>query len=75
MHRISQYLIIQHIHSSDLVRELCVCVLCLPQNLEKVFKHRDLKEKLQDTKLAQANLILQEAEERHKLEKERVRMV
>ncbi|KAK2892097.1 taxilin beta b [Channa argus] len=39
-------------------------------NLEKVFKHRDLKEKLLETKLTQANMILKEAEERHKLEKE-----
>ncbi|XP_037551476.1 taxilin beta b [Nematolebias whitei] len=39
-------------------------------NLEKVFKHRDLKEKLLETKLTQANLLLQEAEQKHKLEKE-----
>ncbi|XP_059209187.1 taxilin beta b [Centropristis striata] len=39
-------------------------------NLEKVFKHRDLKEKLLDTKLTQANMILKEVEEKHKLEKE-----
>ncbi|KAM8914412.1 taxilin beta b [Spinachia spinachia] len=39
-------------------------------NLEKVFKHRDLKEKLLDTKLTQANMILKETEEKHKLEKE-----
>ncbi|XP_054653627.1 taxilin beta b isoform X2 [Dunckerocampus dactyliophorus] len=39
-------------------------------NLEKVFKHRDLKEKLLDTKLTQANMLLKEAEEKHKLEKE-----
>ncbi|XP_068436319.1 taxilin beta b [Clinocottus analis] len=39
-------------------------------NLEKVFKHRDLKEKLLDTKLAQANMILKEMEEKHKLERE-----
>uniref|UniRef100_A0A8C3G8E8 Taxilin beta b n=1 Tax=Cyclopterus lumpus TaxID=8103 RepID=A0A8C3G8E8_CYCLU len=39
-------------------------------NLEKVFKHRDLKEKLLDTKLAQANMILKETEEKHKLERE-----
>jgi hypothetical protein len=45
----------------------------VPQNLEKVFKHRDLKEKLLETKLAQASMILKEAEERHRLEKERVR--
>ncbi|XP_026195226.1 taxilin beta b [Anabas testudineus] len=39
-------------------------------NLEKVFKHRDLKEKLLETKLTQANMILKETEEKHKLEKE-----
>nr|XP_057912776.1 taxilin beta b [Doryrhamphus excisus]XP_057912777.1 taxilin beta b [Doryrhamphus excisus] len=39
-------------------------------NLEKVFKHRDLKEKLLDTKLTQANMLLKEAQEKHKLEKE-----
>ncbi|XP_076013632.1 taxilin beta b [Genypterus blacodes] len=39
-------------------------------NLEKVFKHRDLKEKLLETKLAQANMILKEAEEKHKMERE-----
>ncbi|XP_077437787.1 taxilin beta b [Vanacampus margaritifer] len=39
-------------------------------NLEKVFKHRDLKEKLLDTKLTQANLLLKEAQEKHKLERE-----
>ncbi|XP_051942605.1 taxilin beta b [Hippocampus zosterae] len=39
-------------------------------NLEKVFKHRDLKEKLLDTKLSQANMLLKEAEEKHKLEKQ-----
>jgi len=39
-------------------------------NLDKVFKHRDLKEKLLETKLAQANMLLKEAEEKSKLEKE-----
>ncbi|XP_031703242.1 taxilin beta b [Anarrhichthys ocellatus] len=39
-------------------------------NLEKVFKHRDLKEKLLDTKLTQANMILKDTEDKHKLEKE-----
>ncbi|XP_073339984.1 taxilin beta b [Pagrus major] len=39
-------------------------------NLEKVFKHRDLKEKLLETKLTQANMLLKEAEEKHKLERE-----
>uniref|UniRef100_A0A671SNX1 Beta-taxilin-like n=2 Tax=Sinocyclocheilus anshuiensis TaxID=1608454 RepID=A0A671SNX1_9TELE len=39
-------------------------------NLEKVFKHRDLQQKLLETKLTKANMMLKEAEERHKLEKE-----
>ncbi|XP_034015694.1 taxilin beta b [Thalassophryne amazonica] len=39
-------------------------------NLEKVFKHRDLKEKLLETKLTHANMILKDAEDKHKLEKE-----
>ncbi|KAM6960703.1 taxilin beta b [Aplochiton taeniatus] len=39
-------------------------------NLEKVFKHRDLQQKLAETKLAQANLLLTNAEEKHKAEKE-----
>ncbi|XP_055361967.1 taxilin beta b isoform X2 [Betta splendens] len=39
-------------------------------NLEKVFKHRDLKEKLLETKLTQANVILKEADDKHKLERE-----
>lgn len=39
-------------------------------NLDKVFKHRDLKEKLLETKLTQANMLLKEAEEKHKLERE-----
>ncbi|KAG9268709.1 beta-taxilin-like [Astyanax mexicanus] len=38
-------------------------------NLEKVFKHRDLQQKLLETKLAQANVIIKDAEEKHKLEK------
>ncbi len=42
------------------------------QNLEKVFKHRDLQQKLLETKLTQANLMLKEAEEKHKLQKEHV---
>ena len=44
------------------------------QNLEKVFKHRDLKQKLLETQLSQANLILKEADEKHKIEKELVRV-
>ncbi|XP_059375839.1 beta-taxilin-like [Carassius carassius] len=39
-------------------------------NLEKVFKHRDLQQKLLETKLTQANMMLKEAEEKHKLQKE-----
>lgn len=39
-------------------------------NLEKVFKHRDLQQKLLETKLAQANMMLKDAQEKHKLEKE-----
>ncbi|KAA0711578.1 Beta-taxilin Muscle-derived protein 77 [Triplophysa tibetana] len=39
-------------------------------NLEKVFKHRDLQQKLQETKLAQANMLLKAAQEKHKLERE-----
>ncbi|KAI4884568.1 hypothetical protein NFI96_010425 [Prochilodus magdalenae] len=38
-------------------------------NLEKVFKHRDLQQKLLETKLAQANAMLKDAEEKHKLER------
>ncbi|XP_041721799.1 beta-taxilin isoform X1 [Coregonus clupeaformis] len=40
------------------------------ESLEKIFKHRDLQQKLSDTKLEQANAQLQEAEEKHKREKE-----
>ncbi|KAI9535676.1 hypothetical protein NQZ68_042276 [Dissostichus eleginoides] len=39
-------------------------------NLEKVFKHRDLKQKLVETKLTQSNVILKETEDKHKLERE-----
>ncbi|KAK3537557.1 hypothetical protein QTP70_013781 [Hemibagrus guttatus] len=38
-------------------------------NLEKVFKHRDLQQKLLETKLAQANAVLKDAQEKHKLER------
>ncbi|KAJ8009083.1 hypothetical protein DPEC_G00085170 [Dallia pectoralis] len=40
------------------------------ESLEKIFKHRDLQQKLTDAKLEQANAQLQEAEEKHKREKE-----
>ncbi|XP_064809297.1 taxilin beta b [Oncorhynchus masou masou] len=39
-------------------------------NLEKVFKHRDLQQKLLETKLEQANMIIAEGEEKHKREKD-----
>lgn len=41
-------------------------------NLEKVFKHRDLQQKLAETKLEQANVLLQDCEEKHKIEKDRL---
>lgn len=34
-----------------------------------MFKHRDLQQKLLETKLAQVNLMLKDAEEKHKLER------
>ncbi|XP_036406474.1 beta-taxilin isoform X2 [Megalops cyprinoides] len=40
------------------------------ESLEKIFKHRDLQQKLADAKLEQANMLLKEAEEKHKREKE-----
>uniref|UniRef100_A0A3P8Z6S9 Taxilin beta a n=1 Tax=Esox lucius TaxID=8010 RepID=A0A3P8Z6S9_ESOLU len=40
------------------------------ESLEKIFKHRDLQQKLIEAKLEQANAQLQEAEEKHKREKE-----
>ncbi|KAI1897532.1 hypothetical protein AGOR_G00084240 [Albula goreensis] len=40
------------------------------ESLEKIFKHRDLQQKLSDAKLEQANMLLKEAEEKHKREKE-----
>lgn len=49
--------------------------LWLLQNLEKVFKHRDLQQKLLETKLAQANAVKKDAEEKHKLEKAHVRFL
>ncbi|KAJ8291168.1 hypothetical protein GJAV_G00022190 [Gymnothorax javanicus] len=39
-------------------------------NLEKVFKHRDLQQKLAETKLEQANVLLQDSEEKHRIEKD-----
>uniref|UniRef100_A0AAY5L375 Taxilin beta b n=2 Tax=Esox lucius TaxID=8010 RepID=A0AAY5L375_ESOLU len=39
-------------------------------NLEKVFKHRDLQQKLLETKLEQANMIIKDLEEKHKRERE-----
>uniref|UniRef100_A0A4W5PFB9 Taxilin beta b n=1 Tax=Hucho hucho TaxID=62062 RepID=A0A4W5PFB9_9TELE len=39
-------------------------------NLEKVFKHRDLQQKLLETKLEQANMFIKEGEEKHKRERD-----
>ncbi|XP_073709298.1 beta-taxilin isoform X2 [Garra rufa] len=39
-------------------------------SLEKIFKHRDLQQKLSDAKLEEANMLLSQAEEKHKREKE-----
>lgn len=43
-----------------------------PQHLDKIFKHRELQQKLVDAKLEQAQELMKEAEERHKREKEYV---
>jgi len=43
------------------------------QTLEKIFKHRDLQQKVSDAKLEEANILLRQAEEKHKREKEYVR--
>ncbi|KAG5265815.1 hypothetical protein AALO_G00246690 [Alosa alosa] len=59
--------------NSDLAEKLKGLIAQYDQreaNLEKVFKHRDLQQKLLETKLSQANLLLKEAEEKHKIEKE-----
>ncbi|XP_051581125.1 beta-taxilin isoform X1 [Myxocyprinus asiaticus] len=40
------------------------------QTLEKIFKHRDLQQKVSDAKLEEAKMLLKEAEEKHKREKE-----
>uniref|UniRef100_A0A8C4SNX6 Taxilin beta n=1 Tax=Erpetoichthys calabaricus TaxID=27687 RepID=A0A8C4SNX6_ERPCA len=40
------------------------------EHLDKIFKHRDLQQKLVDTKLEQAQVLLKDAEERHTREKE-----
>ncbi|XP_071006722.1 beta-taxilin-like isoform X9 [Oncorhynchus clarkii lewisi] len=40
------------------------------KSLEKIFKHHDLQQKLSDAKLEQAHAQLQEADEKHKREKE-----
>lgn len=44
----------------------------LPQHLDKIFKHRELQQKLVDAKLEEAQELMQEAEERHRREKEYV---
>ncbi|XP_039530122.1 taxilin beta b [Pimephales promelas] len=59
--------------NSDLAEKLKDLITKCDQreaNLEKVFKHRDLHQKLMETKLSKANVMLKEAEEKHKLEKE-----
>ena len=43
-----------------------------PQHLDKIFKHRELQQKLVDAKLEQAQEMMKDAEERHKREKEYV---
>ncbi|KAG1963572.1 beta-taxilin [Pimephales promelas] len=40
------------------------------ETLEKIFKHRDLQQKVSDAKLEEANILLRQAEEKHKREKE-----
>ncbi|XP_057619135.1 beta-taxilin [Chionomys nivalis] len=40
------------------------------EHLDKIFKHRELQQKLVDAKLEQAQEMMQEAEERHRREKE-----
>ncbi|XP_026858197.2 taxilin beta b isoform X1 [Electrophorus electricus] len=58
--------------NSDLAEKLKGLITKYDQreaNLEKVFKHRDLQQKLLETKLTQANAMLKQAEDKHKLEK------
>ncbi|XP_062407046.1 gamma-taxilin isoform X1 [Sardina pilchardus] len=40
------------------------------ESLEKIFKHHDMQQKLADAKIGQANMLLREAEAKHKREKE-----
>ncbi|XDV41501.1 hypothetical protein PO909_010365, partial [Leuciscus waleckii] len=40
------------------------------KTLEKIFKHRDLQQKVSEAKLEEANILLRQAEEKHKREKE-----
>lgn len=42
------------------------------QHLDKIFKHRELQQKLVDVKLEQSQELMKEAEERHQREKEYV---
>ncbi|XP_023694843.2 taxilin beta b [Paramormyrops kingsleyae] len=59
--------------NSDLAEKLKGLIAQYDQreaNLEKVFKHRDLQQKLAETKLEQAKLLLKEEGEKHKNEKE-----
>ncbi|KAI5102473.1 taxilin beta b isoform 1 [Silurus meridionalis] len=58
--------------NSDLAEKLKSLIAKYDQreaNLEKVFKHRDLQQKLLETKLAQANALLKDAQEKHKMER------
>lgn len=56
---------------SSLIRALYF----FPQHLDKIFKHRELQQKLVDAKLEQAQEMLKEAEERHTREKEYVPVI
>ncbi|KAL4623992.1 beta-taxilin-like [Arapaima gigas] len=59
--------------NSDLAEKLKALIAQYDQreaNLEKVFKHHDLQQKLAETKLKQANLLLKDTEEKNKIEKE-----
>ncbi len=45
------------------------------QQIEKMFKHKDLEQQLHETKLAQVNLQIAEEKERNLSEKQRVRFI
>lgn len=46
--------------------------VCLKQSLENIFKQKNLQQQLSDAKLEEANMLLKDAEEKHKREKEYV---